>query len=177
MPAIRWCACDIFVFRFYVSGVAAGLRTCMPAISMITLTTWNFYDPFMHLDRENNPEYWPLSIVLAFCCNSFDFSSLKLKRVWTPQLKKLRCFCRHFQRNIHHVFGHIFQMVGWICIFFVLFSFITIKTQSQKRFSSLWKKSVGLPNTCNLLKKREKNNLFCIIWPKLSQGVKSIKLL
>ena len=49
VPSIRRWACDISVFRFYIRRVTAGLRTCMPAVSKITLTTWYFYDPFMHL--------------------------------------------------------------------------------------------------------------------------------
>ena len=84
VPAIRQWTCHIFVFRFYFSGVAAALRACEPAVSMITLTTWYFYD--QHLDWENYPAYWPLSIVLALYCNNYDFSSLTLKRVRAPQL-------------------------------------------------------------------------------------------
>ena len=96
VPSIRRWACDISVFRFYIRRVTAGLRTCMPAVSIITLTTRYFYGPSMHLGWENYPEYWPLSIVAAIHCNNYDFSSLKLKRVWTPQLDKTALFLSPF---------------------------------------------------------------------------------
>ena len=105
----------------------------MPAVSMITLTMWYFYDPFMHLDWENYPEYWPLSIVAAIYCNNYDFSSLKLKRVWTPQLDKTALFFVTISSAVYVTFLVIsFERLDRSAKFF-LFSFNNIKTRCLRR--------------------------------------------
>ena len=141
----QW-TCDIFVFRFYISRVAAGLPACMPAVSMITLTMWYFYDPFMHLDWENYPEYWPLSIVAAIYCNNYDFSSLKLKRVWTPQLDKTALFLSPFPAQYTSRFWS-YLLNAWIDLQnSFCFHLITSKLdvwEGQKCFLLPWKKIRG----------------------------------
>ena len=148
VPSIRRWACDISVFRFYIRRVTAGLRTCMPAVSMITLTIWYFYDTFMHLDWENYPVNWSLSIVLALFCDGWYFLGLKLKRVLPPQPNKMALFlspflARHTSRFWSYVLSALMDLQNSFC-----FHLLTLKLdfwKGQKRFSSLRKKSVGLP--------------------------------
>ena len=150
VPAIRRWACDIFAFRFYISRVAAGLQTGMPAVSIITLTTWYFYDPFMRLDRDNYPENCSLSLVLALFCNDWYFLGLKSKRILPPQPYKTAWFlspflAQHTSRFWSYLLNTILDLQNSFCSHLSTSKLDFWK--GQKRFSSQRNKSVGLPTS------------------------------
>ena len=68
----------------------------------------------MYLDRENYPEYWPLSIVLAFYCNSCDFSSLIFVTIYSAAyITFLVADTQLYKRLCPSVGRSVGRSVGW----------------------------------------------------------------